>query len=296
MQLDITTGATKQDIVVYIDERMRNIRQFQQSLESDWPGKPTIQTLADYSGGLFIWASTACKFIRSFDAKERLKTILDAGVANNLDELYRMALLHSADWSNTTFAQDGCLVLGALVLSRVLLTAETIDALLSFRNGRSADILYYLGCVVQWRSGTTARILHASFSDYLTTDRSSGQLWSVNPKIQSKSLVLGCLRILNSQLCFNICKLENSHIFNIDVPDLSDRITTHITAELKYASLFWAHHLQATEVDNEIFSELKHFINNQFLHWLEVLSLLDQVPIAIESLKGTQNCIEVGSQ
>ncbi|KAJ7366048.1 WD40-repeat-containing domain protein, partial [Mycena albidolilacea] len=296
MQLDITTGATMQDIVVYIDKRMHDIRRLQRSLEPDWPGQPTIQTLADYSGGLFIWAFTSCKFIGSFsfDTKERLESILDARVANNLDELYRVALLHSADWSNTTLARDGCLVLGALVLSRVLLTAETIDALLSFRNGRSADILYYLGCVVQWRSGTTARILHTSFSDYLTSDRSSGHLWSVSPKIQSKSLVLGCLRILNSQLCFNICKLESSHILNIDVPDLSDRITTHIKAELKYASLFWAHHLCATEVDNEILSELKSFINNQFLHWLEVLSLLGQVPSATESLKGIQNCIEVG--
>ncbi|KAJ7366031.1 hypothetical protein DFH08DRAFT_679026, partial [Mycena albidolilacea] len=299
MQLDITTGATKQDIIVYIDKRMCDISRSQRSLEPDWPGQSTIQTLADYSGGLFIWASTSCNFIGGFDAKERLETILDARVANNLDELYKIALQHSADWSNMlneTFAQDGRLVLGALVLSRVLLTAETIDALLSFRNGRSADILDYLGCVVQWSSGTTARILHASFSDYLTSDRSSGHPWYVNPKIQSKSLVLGCLKILNSQLCFNICKLENSHILNIDVPDLSDRIATHITAELKYASLFWAHHLQATEVDDEIFSELKHFMNNQFLHWLEVLSLLGQVPSATESLKGIQNCIEEADQ
>jgi hypothetical protein len=68
---------------------------------------------------------------------------------------------------------------------------------------------------------------------------------------------------------------------------------THITAELTYASLFWAHHLQDMEVDDRILSELTDFMNKKFLYWLEVLSLLGQVPVAIESIKTIQNCTKV---
>ncbi|KAF7348840.1 WD40 repeat-like protein [Mycena venus] len=97
MQLNVATQATRHNIVVYIQERMENIRHFKRSLEPEWLGQPVIETLAEYSGGLFIWASTACKFIRSFDPKERLAIILTSGVANNLDELYNIALQNSAD-------------------------------------------------------------------------------------------------------------------------------------------------------------------------------------------------------
>ncbi|KAJ7224708.1 hypothetical protein GGX14DRAFT_309597, partial [Mycena pura] len=137
-------------------------------------------------------------------------------------------------------------------------------------------------------------ILHTSFSDYLTDHRRSGRhLWFVDSKIQSKSLAMGCLRVLNSQLKFNICDLEDSHVLNVDVPALLDRIEGHIFAELKYASLFWAHHLRDAGLDEEILIELKGLMNNRFLYWLEVVSLLNQVPIAIESLEITRNYTEV---
>ncbi|KAJ7246869.1 WD40-repeat-containing domain protein [Mycena haematopus] len=293
MQLDITTQATKHDITVYLEERMRNIRQFKRSLEADWPGHHIINTLAYHSGGLFIWAVTACKFIKSFDPKRKLAIILDAGLANNLDALYTVALQNSADWSDESFAQVAHSVLGAVVLSRVPLTDWTIDKLFGYDRGRSAEVLEYLGCVVQWSPGEIARILHTSFSDYLTDHHRSGlHPWFVDSKIQSRSLALGCLQILKLQLSFNICKLKNSHILNVTIPDLSDRIATYISTELRYASLFWAYHLSNTETDREILSILEAFMTNQFLYWLEVLSLLNEVPVAIQSLKYVQNCTE----
>jgi hypothetical protein len=185
--------------------------------------------------------------------------------------------------------------LGVIVLSRVPLTDRTIDKLLQFEDRRSADVLEYLGCVIQWTHGQAARILHASFSDYLTNPaRSGGSSWSVDSRIQSR-LTSGCLHILNSQLDFNICRLEDSHILNIEVPDLSNRIEAHISAELNYASLFWAHHLQDTGLDNEMLAEIKDLMNNRFLYWLEVLSLLNQMPIATEGLEITSRCVSVSA-
>jgi hypothetical protein len=296
MQLNITTEATKHDIVAYIHERMENIRQFKRSLEPQWPGQHIIETLAEYSGGLFIWASMACKFIRSFDPKERLEVILSAGAANDLDDLYTIALRNSADWTNIGFARDAHSVLGAVVLSQMSLTDQTIDKLLQFEEGRSAEVLEHLGCVLQWSRGQAARILHASFSDYLTDPSRSGHhFWFINSRIQSRSLALGCLHILNSRLHFNICEFEDSHILNIEVPDLSDRIETHISAELRYASSFWAHHLRDTGPDNEILAELKDLMNVRFLYWLEVLSFLSQVPIATEGLEISRHCVSVSA-
>ncbi|KAJ7328358.1 hypothetical protein DFH08DRAFT_815860 [Mycena albidolilacea] len=218
-RLDISTASTKHDIIAYLHDSMRDIKR------------------------------------TNFDPKKRLAIILAAGVSNDLDELYTIALQNSADWTNEE--------LGVIVLSRVPLTDRTIDKLLQFEDRRSADILEYLGCVIQWTHGQAARILHASFSDYLTNPaRSGGSSW-----------------------------LEDSHILNVEVPDLSNRIEAHISAELNYASLFWAHHLQDTGLDNEMLAEIKDLMNNRFLYWLEVLSLLNQMPIATEGLKITSHCV-----
>jgi hypothetical protein len=69
----------------------------------------------------------------------------------------------------------------------------------------------------------------------------------------------------------------------------------HIPEELKYACSFWAHHLCDTGLDNAILVELKDLMDIQFPYWLEVLSLLNQVPTAIESLEITCHCVLVSA-
>ncbi|KAF8217372.1 hypothetical protein K438DRAFT_1557258 [Mycena galopus ATCC 62051] len=293
--LDIGTSATKHDIMVYLQHSMQTIRK-EAGLQMDWPHKGTIKTLADHSGGLFIWASTACKFIQGFQLRNRLQIVLSAGVSDNLDELYTAAIGNSANWTDTAFAEAAHGVLGAVVLSQVPLTDQAIDKLLRFEPGTAAEVLKHLLCVIKWSHGQSALVLHASFSDYLIDEhRSGGHVWFVNPKTLSRSLSLSCMHILQSQLQFNICKLEDSHILNSDVPDLSDRINTHIQTELKYAALFWAYHLLNSSIDDEIISHLKAFMTTQFLHWLEVLSLLNEVPVAAESLEGAENYLGVSA-
>jgi hypothetical protein len=48
---------------------------------------------------------------------------------------------------------------------------------------------------------------------------------------------------MNTELRFNICELESSHIRNRDVTDLSTRIATFIPFRLSYSCRFWAAHL-----------------------------------------------------
>ncbi|KAJ7192655.1 hypothetical protein GGX14DRAFT_594255, partial [Mycena pura] len=304
MQLNIHDPKTREDILLFFRQSIQTIRE-NEGLNADWPGEEIIQTLTNYSGGLFIWASTSCKFIEGFDPKKRLAKLLalDHNPTNSLDELYTRALQNSANWEDESFLTAALSVLGAVVLCRIPPTDKIIDKLLGLDYGQSAKVLKYLSCVVQWSPDQPARILHASFHDFLIDHRRSGHNpWFVDWKAQSKSLALGCFRVLNSQLRFNICDLEDSHILNVDIPDLSSRIAEHISAELKYGCIFWSSHLfwsqhpQYGGIDNDVLFELKDLLSHRFLHWLEVLSLLKQVPIATESLKITWKCMEVCDQ
>jgi hypothetical protein len=260
------------------------------------PEEIQIRELLKLSEGLFIWASTAMKYLRSYRPKERLRILLsqDSSRGFNLDTLYNVALGDSAPWrTDKEFAQDARSVLICVVLGRVPMTDTTIDLILSFEDGTSANVLTHLGCVIQWSPGSEARTLHASFADYLTdATRSAAEPWSIDPETDHCLLVLGCLQILNSQLKFNICSLEDSHTLNAEVPNIHDRVATNIPPHLNYCSRFWFNHIGNRPTDTVLY-RMRQFLYKNLLHWLEVLSLLGQVPIATAGLRAGIKYVKV---
>ena len=89
------------------------------------------------------------------------------------------------------------------------------------------------------------------------------------------------IKVMKTELQFNICKLETSCIHNDDIPDLSMRLTNAVSTHLFYACRFWANHLQALTFDLVILDDVKYFLYNSLLHWLEVMSLTKQVNRAL---------------
>jgi hypothetical protein len=62
-------------------------------LGADWPGEDVLLKLVQRASGLFVWASTASRFIDGYAPRKRLDTILRGEVAsgaeNALDALYK---------------------------------------------------------------------------------------------------------------------------------------------------------------------------------------------------------------
>ena len=68
-----------------------------------------------------------------------------------------------------------------------------------------------------------------------------------------------------------------------------------ISQELRYACTYWSNHLLATKIEDEgTLTELRKFSYNQFLFWLEVVSLIgiiDEALTACEIARDhTQDC------
>ncbi|KAJ7815076.1 hypothetical protein B0H14DRAFT_2375593 [Mycena olivaceomarginata] len=127
-------------------------------------------------------------------------------------------------------------------------------------------------------------MLHASFRDYLTDHgRAGSHRWFVDRGKQNQTLAVGCLRVLNTKLRFNIWGLKDSHRLN---SDLSEKIKQHLAFDVSYASKHWANHLTEAPLNNEVLTKsLWSFINTRFLFWLEVVSMLELVGSAHEALK-----------
>ena len=75
---------------------------------------------------------------------------------------------------------------------------------------------------------------------------------------------------MNRRLERNICKLSDG-ITNSEVSDLEERIEQRIDRALQYACKSWHKHL-VDIMSAHIIPILHHFLEKNFLFWLEVLS------------------------
>jgi NACHT domain len=300
-ELDIVNDANVSDISLYLHHHMSSFQGPMFQLASDWPGEEKMEALAQSSAGLFIWASTAIKFIaEGHHPDQQLNVLLcphprEAEAA--LDALYETALSAAAKWDRDQVTSDFCAVLGAIVTAREPLSDTTLDHILGLDGSQSSIfILSRLHCLLQWTRGQTVKVLHASFADYLTdVSRCGSQPWYIDVYAHHQCLALGCFQIMKMGLKFNICELETSYVSNDDVVDLDDRIQNHVPVYLAYACRFWVDHLKETKFAAATLSDLDDFLSHRFLFWLEVISLVKKVHIASPALLSTASWTMVSS-
>ena len=135
--------ASDQDVLVFLKHHLSIIAR-EQNLHGDWPGQQVFDTMVQHAQGLFIWAATACKFIRDGRkfAKTRLQKLMKsrngttgAGPEAHLDEIYTTVLCASIrstydeDEEEEAYA-DLRLILGAIVTLLTVLTIDTLGALI----------------------------------------------------------------------------------------------------------------------------------------------------------------------
>ena len=299
-ELDITNMAAAQDISAYFQYSLSELPLEAFQLPSDWPGDTIIQKLTQMAGGLFIWASTAVKFIeegnrpqKSLDNLLCLSSYDDSQV--RLDELYCTALRLAIKWDVDADAVYFCAVLGAIVVARIHLT----DTLLCKILGCPADvvqvILSHLRCLLQWSPGQPIHILHTSFTDYLCNPEQCQQHpWFIQSMDHHHDFAIACFQIMkHNGLCFNICGIETSHLKNMEVPGISEKIDKAIPPQLAYASQYWMDHLELASNRHVILKEVEYLMHHQFLHWLEVLSLTNSVSLAGSALLKTAAWVKV---
>jgi hypothetical protein len=126
-------------------------------------------------------------------------------------------------------------------------------------------------------------LLHTSFRDFLT-DRSRSGAYSVDMSLHHDRIALSSLRVMRDELCFNICRLETSHLPNDNVADLATRTKKYISSPLSYSCCFGEIYVRATTFTPGIVAKVKEFFETKLLYWLEVLSLIKKLPDAPAAL------------
>jgi len=91
-----------------------------------------------------------------------------------------------------------------------------------------------------------------------------------------------------------MCELPDG-VKNSQVDDLKERVERYIDRPLRYACRSWYKHLVATSPTHTsvIIPVLHRFLEERFLFWLEVLSVLGAAREAVNALEATARWLNV---
>ena len=270
-----------------------------------WPTEEQLDLLCERAGGLFVYAMATVRFIdqRNSSPKKQLDCLLQSQSSSvfegktkfkantTLDSLYTSILQEAFgddDPENDSRIRS---VLGAVVLATNPLSPSAIAALLGFESEEVFPILSSMHSllVLQEDIDQPVRTFHKSFPDFIVNPaRCLTPRFRVCPPDQHMELLVGSLETMNRELKRNICKLPDG-VVNSEVIDLRERTNEHVGQALEYACRSWYKHLVGV-IPARITPILRQFLEEKFLFWLEVLSVLGASKEAVPALEATAKC------
>jgi NACHT domain len=315
---NIKSSSVDRDVATYFRARFSELVAIRTDLGlgEGWPGEQDIAILVRRSSGLFIYAETTFRFISLKNTNPRRQLLIvnspDTSVNKALlpvDALYTQ-ILHLGYNASDVYAYklDGLFeqfrtIVGSIVL---LFDPMSIDDLALLLNLDPMDVLTSLSSlhsllVVPDQTSDFVRVIHKSFPDYITDPkRCTDDRFRIDSSTRHAEMTLLCMDLMNKVLKRNICNLPR-YVMNDDVSDLSERKKRFISNALEYACKFWADHLHMAKIsDKELISKIVTSLNTFFrrysLPWLEVLSILGKLAVAVHALNKVVQWLSVASR
>jgi len=259
-----------------------------------WPSDKHIDLLCRRAAGLFVYAVSTVKFLDSnlHLPERRLDVIVKLPECTapegktrfnpntTLDSLYILILRTAFSEGDPEVYYRIRFAIGAVVLLINPLPSSAIAKLVGLDPGEVVLFLTLVQSLLILDDDFTQPVkpFHKSFPDFITNpSRCTDTRFYISPNKMHLELVMGCLRMMNDGLEQNLLSLPD-YTLNSEVEDLETRICDCISITLRYACLSWHNHLTGMEGDvSGVVSYLRIFLEEKFLAWLEVVSVIGAV-------------------
>jgi hypothetical protein len=308
---NISPPLVDHDIALLLEENLRQIRE-DFGLEASWPGDEAIKNLVRSASGLFIWAATACRFIREGKrfAPQRLDTILKGSSSSviapekYLNEIYITVLKHSISSDYTKEEKEELFAmlrhtLGSVVVLFTPLSPSSLSRLHHFPETKVKQTLEDLHAILDVPEDQThlLRLHHPSFRDFLLSpQRCRDPHFWVDEKNAHKALANHCIQLMSQELNHkDLCGLRDPGARVTQVPH--KELARCLPPELQYACEYWVSHLWRSKVELDesrvhrllrefcvpCFQQCREYLKddtpahrftlNHWLHWLGAFAL-----------------------
>ncbi|KAH9480194.1 Vegetative incompatibility protein HET-E-1 [Psilocybe cubensis] len=262
--------------------------------------------LVEKSEGLFQWASVACRHIKEpppgWTESDCLRGLLNPITRESKEYKHELnrplyALYDSvlSGYFSTEIARRRFRsVIGHLLVAPVPFSVKSLTSLRQFSSSPDQDdpdsvlaIVKHLGSLLSNVASSEYHDLpivplHTSFRDFLTHGITANNPFFINLNSSHRELIYACLNVMLRELRFNIFGVSTSYFANTEIMDHA-QIGTRISPALFYACRYWYKHLKRLPFDDFIFKQVQSFLQEKFLFWLEVLSIADKLPLAMQA-------------
>lgn len=307
----IPEAIIREDIFTFLEHELATIRRdynksvgANRQLLTDWPDQQSVQVLVDMAMPLFIFAATACRFIRDRRCgrpNEQLAKVLKyptKSQASKLDATYLPVLKQLLLGLNTSekrsVVEDFKLVVGSIIILASPLSATSLDRLLGVDEGTVESRTDLLHSVLSIPScpDHPIRLFHLSFRDFLVDDekRETNPFW-VDERQANQRIAEHCIRLMCSSLKQDLCDLKGPGVLVTDVE--RSRVDNFISPEVQYACLHWVQHLQKSDSQVHDGKEVHRFLQAHLLHWLEALGWMGKTSEGIQAILSLEAHIPV---
>jgi hypothetical protein len=270
--------ANLDDIAMVIPIQLEDIAQWK-GLDADWPGPKLTEAFKQRAGGLFLWVSTVCRYLReSIDPDNELQLLVSSNRTSELsaeekmDKLYS-TILRGCNWRDKAFSEGYQLLMGAIMAARTPLSAGALEAL------HGASLKLTVKTILQPVASLLTGIdkpdepiqpLHLSFRDFITSRALStpSSEFYISEEEHSARLALLCLTTLNEK-------------FHPDAPGLGylggpdegiPQVGADLSEEVWYACRFWINHVVDVKHPSiDVVNALAHFLSTRFVAWVEII-------------------------
>jgi hypothetical protein len=209
-----------------------------------------IEQLVQKAAGLFIWAATACRFIREGRKRQVIQNRLSSVLQNegsitepekHLNEIYTTVLQHSfpaefSDKEREDFLGILRSILGSMVVLFSPLSTHALSKLLNITKQDIDEALEDLHTIldIPKRRVRPLHLHHPSFCDFILDKKRCGDRnFFVDEKQAYQTLTNHCIQLMSTVLKQDICGLGAPGVLLIDVE--SGQVEKSLPCEVQYA-------------------------------------------------------------
>ncbi|QRV73711.1 hypothetical protein RhiJN_01725 [Ceratobasidium sp. AG-Ba] len=251
LELDIGSQDNMDDVARFIPHALQQLAE-DKNLGERWPGDDLQTRFTAKAGGLFLWVTIVCDYLRtrSEPTLELEKLLSNNGLTAStaearMNHLYKI-ILSSFDHNDESFTASYNQLMGAVLATKVPLTVLGMEALLQHKPLASDFVFQKLSPLLTGlrkadHGSVPVRILHESLRDFLGS-KATSLSHSLDEKEHSRQLAFCCLNLLSRDLVRGLAGTgylsdgpKNGH----GIPLVSRE---EIPEGLYYACQFWAYH------------------------------------------------------
>ena len=299
---EVDPSVINTDIRLFLEHGLSELAKAHDVEQDGWPTGEHLDLLCERAAGLFVYAVATLKFLdHSFmPPNEQLDIIVRApgstaqeGQANlqlgtTLDSLYLSSLLSTFSRASAEDDERVRMVVGTVVLAVNPLPPSAIAILANLGKNQVMKLLQLIQSLLKLSEDPESPVLpfHKSFPDFIIDPlRCSNERFYISPSIGHLKLALSCLNLMNDNLGQNMLSLPD-YSLNSEIEDLEVRVSDHISHTLQYACRSWHSHLTEARGDiTVVIPPLQSFLQEGFLAWLEVLSVIGATRDAVVALE-----------